>query len=115
MNSEIKERWIAALRSGRYNQTKHRLKDNHGHCCLGVLCEVYREHKPEFTIDKNGVVLPWEVAEWAGLSSLTYKPDPQLSRSVISMNDTLGWSFNEIADAIEGIKPEFQFNTSVLV
>lgn len=28
--------WLAALRSGKYNQTTHRLHDSTGFCCLGV-------------------------------------------------------------------------------
>jgi hypothetical protein len=53
MNSNIKTRWIAALRSGKYPQTAgrlNRLKPGHsalfgttvppGLCCLGVLCEL---------------------------------------------------------------------------
>jgi hypothetical protein len=33
--------WLQALRSGNFQQTKHRLSDGAGgFCCLGVLCEV---------------------------------------------------------------------------
>lgn len=41
---ELKSRWIAALRSGDYEQGQGALKTNDGadsqHCCLGVLCEL---------------------------------------------------------------------------
>lgn len=51
MNPEIKEKWLAALRSGEYKQTRgalfrpRRLDDVKpifpaGYCCLGVLCDV---------------------------------------------------------------------------
>lgn len=41
MNQEIKKQWVAALRSGKYQQTKGRLRtiDNR-YCCLGVLCDL---------------------------------------------------------------------------
>lgn len=43
MNSKIKARWVAALRSGEYKQGDRRvLNDGQGgFCCLGVLCDLY--------------------------------------------------------------------------
>lgn len=41
LKPEIKQKWIKALRSGEYQQTKGRLKRDDGFCCLGVLCDVY--------------------------------------------------------------------------
>lgn len=42
MNPEIKAEWLAALRSGEYNQAFSRLKGPGGSfCCLGVLCDLY--------------------------------------------------------------------------
>lgn len=40
MDAELKAKWIEALRSGKYKQTRQILRDGNGHCCLGVLCEV---------------------------------------------------------------------------
>ena len=56
MNSiELRERWIKALRSDKYEQTQSRLRDAHGYCCLGVLCDVImKETKSE---------LEWELDE----------------------------------------------------
>lgn len=31
-------RWVAALESGKYNQTQDDLRDKKGYCCLGVWC-----------------------------------------------------------------------------
>lgn len=79
MNQEIKKLWVEALRSGRYQQTKKRLRDEDGFCCLGVLCEVYREQtgigqwkdgkyfETSRTNDTDGHGLPEAVQEWAGL------------------------------------------------
>lgn len=41
MKKELKDKWIAALRSGEYKQGKARLKtDDGGYCCLGVLADI---------------------------------------------------------------------------
>ncbi len=41
MNKAIKKKWIDALRSGQYRQTRDKLKSrNGGFCCLGVLCDI---------------------------------------------------------------------------
>jgi len=46
MDAEIKAKWIAALRSGEYQQGSGALKIEHHngtveHCCLGVLAELH--------------------------------------------------------------------------
>src|SRR4051812_22459868 len=38
------QKWVDALRSGKYTQTTKGLNDRRGHCCLGVLCEVAIEN-----------------------------------------------------------------------
>lgn len=53
LKPEVKAKWLAALRSGEYNQTTSvlcRLPEDDGengevvsHCCLGVLCELAKE------------------------------------------------------------------------
>lgn len=45
IDPELKAKWVAELRSGKYKQANGRLKtyDSEGeicHCCLGVLCEI---------------------------------------------------------------------------
>lgn len=40
MKQEIMEKWVEALRSGRYEQGRGRLRRGDKYCCLGVLCEV---------------------------------------------------------------------------
>jgi len=55
MNQEIKQRWIKKLRDPEMKQVKTYLKTYDGYCCLGVLCEVYREDHPEvkWSLTKN--------------------------------------------------------------
>jgi hypothetical protein len=44
MNKEIKEKWINALRSGKYEQGKSQLRSlSNKFCCLGVLCDLYKD------------------------------------------------------------------------
>lgn len=41
MNTDLKARWVAALRSGKYKQGKSALQTWDGKfCCLGVLCDL---------------------------------------------------------------------------
>lgn len=40
MTTELKERWIAALKSGKYPKTKSQMCDGTGYCCLGVLADL---------------------------------------------------------------------------
>ncbi len=45
MNAELKQKWIAALRSGGWKQARGHLRRLNvpEYCCLGVLCEVSGE------------------------------------------------------------------------
>ncbi|MEK6860488.1 MAG: hypothetical protein AABY07_00825, partial [Nanoarchaeota archaeon] len=43
MNEAIAKRWIENLTNGKHRKTKNRLKDSNGFCCLGVLCDMYRQ------------------------------------------------------------------------
>ena len=108
MHKNIKEKWIAALRSGEYKQGRKHLNNNGAYCCLGVLCEVYLENCDEPKIEKRAEVgydnlvfyggwsasLPPEVHVWSGLSNLS-------PAHLIYLNDTAKKSFAEIADYIE--------------
>ena len=41
MNNNLRKRWVAALRSGEYEQGKERLRSGGDeYCCLGVLCDI---------------------------------------------------------------------------
>lgn len=118
MKPEIKEKWVKALRSGKYVQGYGRLRtENDQFCCLGVLCDLAAKEgvgkwdghrgEPGFT-DDNGdsseTKLPLFVKDWAGLDSSN--PSVRLngstwSQSLATVNDTLTGSFEKIADLIE--------------
>lgn len=40
MNKTLKQKWIKALRSGKYKQGERSLFDGRAHCCLGVLARI---------------------------------------------------------------------------
>jgi hypothetical protein len=108
MNQEIKEKWIAALQSGEYQQGHDYLTSEGKYCCLGVLCDVYRKemHIGEwgsrgFTIacEYNSAWLPRIVAEWAELECT----DQEMLAAHNDPTDTstTTFSFPKIAELIE--------------
>ena len=112
MNTEIKAKWVAALRSGEYKQGKNRLrnKDNN-FCCLGVLCNLHAQAHPEIAakqtdpcqyMDEAG--MPHDsVFIWAGMGVNKVHRTVEIggyAASLAQHNDS-GRTFAEIADAIE--------------
>jgi hypothetical protein len=115
MNTQIKQKWIDALLSGKYEQGSEKLRSGTGYCCLGVLCDLYsQEHnvKWEFieneeTFDKNSKFLPESVMNWAELK--TDNPtvrvhcvdsDDEYANDIANLNDS-GYTFSRIASLIE--------------
>jgi uncharacterized protein YeaC (DUF1315 family) len=95
MNPQVKQKWIDALRSGKYEQGSEKLRGANGYCCLGVLCDLYaQEHNTQWEFrgyDENGdetnphpmdywyfedrsEFLPESVMDWAGLKT----PNPSV-------------------------------------
>jgi len=126
MNSKVKEAWVNALRSGKYEQGSERLRSVSGYCCLGVLCDIYaQEHNTEWEFRGNeetnlqpmdywyyegeSEFLPESVMDWAELKT----NNPQLrvdvedgednwnyKEGVSNLNDS-GYTFTTIANLIE--------------
>ena len=93
MDQEIKQKWVKALRSGEYTQTKGCLYNGvSGYCCLGVLCDIMKVSNFGPKIEDNSF-LPTSLAKKVGLSL-----DRQ--RELSKLNDC-GKDFNYIADYIE--------------
>ena len=89
MDQAMKERWITALRSGKYPQGRGELVTAEGnYCCLGVLCVV------------EGVEIPRDT-----MTSYLPKPldtvFPGRENLILSDMNDKGQSFAEIADWIE--------------
>lgn len=102
MNEDIKRRWVAALRSGKYKQGKDWLRRDDEYCCLGVLCDLYAAENGSagwdfFTEEK---LPPNFVCNWAELNG----DDPYIDSvglCITSMNDSGEYNFNDIAQLIE--------------
>lgn len=99
MNTFAKE-WVAALRSGKYRQTRAYLRTNEGFCCLGVACDLMAPETWEtisgsvYSFRGNDANLPKEVARKL---NLTYEAEDRLT----VLNDDKAYTFNRIADYIE--------------
>jgi len=121
MHQHIKQPWVDALRSGKYQQGKDFLRREGNYCCLGVLCDLYDretsgpgwdEHCGSGGDDYLGsdTSLPGEVTRWAGLigsSDVNHRGEYSVNlrhhgyRTYLSSINDEGASFNEIADLIE--------------
>lgn len=114
MNEDIKNKWVRALRSGEYRQTKTKLKNQNGYCCLGVLCELYSKETKNAAFSSQPVywcadgtheildevsLLPVPIIQWAEMKSSDGNL-PQMN-SLAYQNDYAGSNFEEIADYIE--------------
>jgi hypothetical protein len=116
MINENMKKVLVSLRSGKFAQTTNTLHDGKGHCCLGVMCEVYEKetgNKLErnelgYIIGPNLNKLP-HVKDWVGLVNAAGRNDTVTS--LTELNDGHGYGYNdsktfsEIADFIES-EPE---------
>ena len=117
MIAEWKKKWVDALRSGEYEQTRERLRNDAGFCCLGVLCDV---------VDSEGwqrceEVGPWPQGdgpwEWRTGDSTTLPNEvwtaveleddsPKVEydgkvQYLHELNDSGNYAFEQLADLIE--------------
>jgi hypothetical protein len=90
IDSDLKERWVAALRSGDYEQGKDTLKSDNKFCCLGVLLDIHDSECWDRKI---------ECDKYDSLYRLGL--DAEQVSKCISMNDTRSMSFSKIAKVIE--------------
>jgi hypothetical protein len=114
MNQYVKQKWITALRSGEYMQTRGRLRYGDSYCCLGVLTDLYdKEIRSKSGWSEKDVLgshcyiaygtvteayLPQCVMQWAGLKEENpYVGDYRLA----FLNDYEELDFKQQADIIE--------------
>lgn len=113
MNSETKELWLKALRSGNYGQSKYHLHDENGYCCLGVLLDCYMQspdNKMKWRKAEVGSIYWFDDSSWYCIAflpntrqfrqwtgDLSRKDQRILSR----MNDAECKTFDQIANWIE--------------
>lgn len=116
MDEELKEKWIAALRSGKYEQGKEKLHCDGKFCCLGVLADIVKPEQYdghhfsyiEEETGEEGLPKDEEFPDWF-LRKIKMHPSEQ--RILMSLNDGYNWNdcnperrshtFAEIADYIE--------------
>lgn len=105
MNPSIKQIWINALRSGRYEQGQSSLHENGQFCCLGVLTDLFiRETDQQweeysgncFAFEDEANFLSPTVQRWSGLDA-----SPRVNGVLLSTMNDAGASFEEIASLIE--------------
>lgn len=127
MNPEVKAKWVAALRSGYYEQTKSVLTvgDGKTFCCLGVLCDIsgvgqwenVSERDPEDddsstprymdAVEHDAEIPPALVCDWAGFPGGTFHsdrvPTVDIGGKVLPLHEhnDEGATFAQLADAIE--------------
>lgn len=96
MNKEVKDKWVAALKSGKYKHGCCRLNSEDGYCCLGVLCEMFiaeggalNVHRLPRVTEYNGQTSypPKEVREWAGICHIAGRAS-NANYCVAAINDT---------------------------
>lgn len=126
-NKDNLRKWVADLRSGKFQQGKGTLKSKDKFCCLGVACETaiangvpltvkVREHDDAYVSEDDeewSGALPPPVQEWLGIpgdDNITWDPGfPGEPDNAIGANDSYGWDFNQIADRLEkhfGLVPD---------
>ena len=114
MKQEIKEKWVAALRSGEYKQGTDYLNANGNFCCLGVLTDLYIQEKG-LEWEENwmngeashflseGELPPVDVLQWAGMNNIESVELDQFGNRVEYhlLNDDYKYTFEQIADIVE--------------
>lgn len=123
MKTEVKKKWVNELINGGYVQGKGQLRQQNQYCCLGVLCDIYKENTgkgewvdPNSTDDRASLrefqyenscgetckavaALPTPVREWAGLES-NQPFIPKLGKTLSTLNDDSKHDFTDIASVI---------------
>ena len=99
MNPEIKQRWVEALRSGKYEQGRGVLREfrdgKFHYCCLGVLCDLVAPDDWDREWHRNSIGFPaQEITDEVGLSK-------HQAGILADMNDRHQYTFSQIADYIE--------------
>lgn len=115
MKKDIKDKWVAALRSGEYKQTIATLNyNNERFCCLGVLCELAIQDGVElskkqdlgfYRYNNTETQLPKPVMEWAGIKTADacYKAKRKYNPENLAQKNDEGRSFKQIANIIDKV------------
>jgi hypothetical protein len=97
MNAELKQKWIAALRSGDYEQARFDLVDRDrdgavSYCCLGVLLCITGTRRPPQMVESHS-------SDYGYIEDLLGGSNVRLA--LVDLNDYKRANFSHIADYIE--------------
>lgn len=107
MDQELKAKWVAALRSGKYKQAKGTLNDcGGGYCCLGVLLDVsgrgdWRGPSYEIEADEESIYCDCDLGR---RGRTEFEISAEQEATLVCMNDGLEGpkkNFTAIAKYIE--------------
>ena len=117
MNEQIKNDWVNALRSGKYKKCRGLLRKSvNEFCTLGVLCDLYAKSNNKtwrrlkntgfdgasYSILDSSRLLPEKIQDWAGIKrTLIDEYEGNYDMTLMDFNDTLDFTFEEMADLIE--------------
>lgn len=128
--SGLTRRWLDALRSGEYNQTKGCLKNDYGFCCLGVGADVMATSEWRKTVNDGGEYSFRKMGETGILDHddfdrlvplriqdrLSEKFHIYISQDdLATLNDEHGFTFPMIADVVESWWSDTPINPSLSV
>lgn len=98
-------KFINALRSGEYQQTRNTLQNSIGYCCLGVACKIFISPKKQL-VDLSGRLLgkmpsfQTNAPIWLNVNKLN---GVMLTEYLTDLNDNWELTFDEIADVIQAV------------
>jgi hypothetical protein len=103
LNKRQFKKWIEALDSGEYKQTRGILQNVNGYCCLGVACRVLI---PENNLRKNGDMLYGVIPDYQPsspdwLMDINADFERKTLKDLTALNDHYGFTFSEIATCLE--------------
>jgi hypothetical protein len=102
----FQKKWLGALESGKYKQTKEKLFSGRGYCCLGVACDlagikpVKRPHMylfdDEWSVAPSSIIEKLKLRGDCGDFDISVRIKNLNVGSLAEMND-IGKTFKEIA------------------
>ena len=112
------KKWLEALESGEFKQTRGKLEDENGFCCLGVACVLAEKDGVQLWRKENDPFI-WggslqdqlDVIKWLGIRDDTGAPKTRLPTdnlvALTSLNDDCEWNFKQIAEHIRKHPEEY--------
>ncbi len=100
------QKWVKALRSGKYKQGRGALQSKKGYCCLGVLCKITIPEK-DLSLNCEGRLLgllpggQGNSREWTKQVNIIF--DDKTGTDLVTLNDNKKLTFDEIADSLEAV------------